>query len=163
MRPTQDRVREALFSMLMNEIPGARFLDLFAGTGAVGIEAFSRGAADVTFVERDQRHVAILKKNLSSLGVSPAATHVIKADAFRFPVSSKDVFNIVFADPPYALWNGSEGQTFLAALAETSIVAAGGIFVAEMLTEQDIQLSGTWKFLKSRPYGKTKLSLWLRK
>ena len=67
LRPTQDRVREALFSMLMHETPGARFLDLFAGVGGVGLEALSRGAADCTFVELAPRHLAFLRANVSAL------------------------------------------------------------------------------------------------
>ena len=65
IRPTQDRVREALFNIIQFEVPGCDFLDLFAGSGAVGIEALSRGAASVTFVEQNRRHVAVLEKNLA--------------------------------------------------------------------------------------------------
>jgi 16S rRNA (guanine966-N2)-methyltransferase len=64
VRPTQDRVREAVFAMLVNVVPGASFLDLYAGSGAVGLEALSRGAGRVTWVEKDPRHVALLKENL---------------------------------------------------------------------------------------------------
>lgn len=162
IRPTQDRVREALFSMLMNEVPSCRFLDLFSGSGAVGFEALSRGAREVTFVERDARHVVTLKKNLAALGATATAARVVRADAFAFASSRQaEPFDIVFADPPYALWDGRGVETLLAALAANGGVREGGICVAEMLSAQDagVAVDG-WRLLKEREYGKTKLVLW---
>ena len=80
VRPTQDRVREALFNIIQCEVPGADFLDLFAGSGAVGLEALSRGAKSATFVEQDRRHIAALKENLSTVRV--AAANCVLADAY---------------------------------------------------------------------------------
>ena len=96
-RPTADRVREALFSLL-GDVAGLRVLDLYAGSGALGIEALSRGAASAVFVERDQRAVAAIRRNLE---VVDAEAEVRRQDALRFLVSTQGRFDIVFVDPPY--------------------------------------------------------------
>jgi 16S rRNA (guanine966-N2)-methyltransferase len=103
LRPTSDRVREALFSILAGRVEGGRFLDLFAGTGAVGIEALSRGAARVTFVEPDPAALRVLRANLARCGMEPRArVHPVSSRIFlRRPHPSGSPFDIVFADPPY--------------------------------------------------------------
>ena len=104
LRPTPDRVRETLFNWLAPVIEGARCLDLFAGTGALGIEALSRGAASADFVEADARLAELLRGNLARLGRS-GFVHV--ADAERFLTQGSARYEIVFLDPPFAsnLWN----------------------------------------------------------
>ncbi|MGD1057350.1 MAG: 16S rRNA (guanine(966)-N(2))-methyltransferase RsmD [Solirubrobacteraceae bacterium] len=102
-RPTSDRVREALFSML-GDIEGTNVLDLFAGTGALGIEALSRGARRATFVERDASVVRILSANLEDLEISQEAAEVRRTDALaalRSAQGSKETYDLVFIDPPY--------------------------------------------------------------
>jgi len=102
-RPTSDRVREALFAML-GELEGANVLDLFAGTGALGIEALSRGAATVVFVERDERAVRALKGNLEALGIQPGEGELRRGDALMALRSARDraeKYDLVFIDPPY--------------------------------------------------------------
>ena len=102
IRPTQDRVREALFSIIQCETPGARFLDLFAGTGAVGLEALSRGARRAVFVEMSAKHVEILRRNIDAFGKS-AQSEVARADAYRYIAGyCGEGFDIAFADPPNA-------------------------------------------------------------
>jgi 16S rRNA (guanine966-N2)-methyltransferase len=96
-RPTSDKVREALFSLL-GHVSGLRVLDLYAGSGALGIEALSRGAASATFVERDQPAVAALRRNLAAVGADAA---VRRQDALRFLASASGPFDLVFVDPPY--------------------------------------------------------------
>jgi 16S rRNA (guanine966-N2)-methyltransferase len=103
-RPTADRVREALFSML-GELHGARVLDLFAGTGALGIEALSRGAAGAVFVEREQAALSALRANLAALGLDPPLAEVRPGDALRALESAcraGERYDLVFLDPPYA-------------------------------------------------------------
>jgi 16S rRNA (guanine966-N2)-methyltransferase len=103
-RPTSDRVREALFAVL-GELSGARVLDLFAGSGALGIEALSRGAAGAVFVERDAVAVRVLRANLAALGVRPAAAEVRRGDALaalRTARGRKETYDLVFIDPPYS-------------------------------------------------------------
>ena len=104
-RPTADRVRVTLFDMLGPAVAGARVLDLFAGTGAVGIEALSRGAARVVLVERDQAALRALRANLAALGASRAAARVLAGDVLRLlPTigAEEGPFDLVFIDPPYA-------------------------------------------------------------
>ena len=98
LRPTPNRVRETLFNWLQNEITGARCLDLFAGTGALGIEALSRGAAAVTFVESDARIAAELRLQLERLHLTAP---VMCTAADRFLAATSDRFDIIFADPPF--------------------------------------------------------------
>ena len=104
-RPTSDRLRETLFNILAPQIDGARFLDLCAGSGAVGIEALSRGAAHVMFVDRSRRMCALIEKNLYTLGVEDEVEVVLaEASEFlrRYAEKQALVFDIVFFDPPYA-------------------------------------------------------------
>ena len=104
-RPTADRVRETLFDVLGPAVAGARVLYLFAGTGAVGIEALSRGAARVVLVERDQSALRVLRANLAALGASRGATRVMAGDVLHvLPElgAQEGPFDFVFVDPPYA-------------------------------------------------------------
>lgn len=102
-RPTSDRVREAVFAML-GDVAGASVLDLFAGTGALGIEALSRGASSAVFVERDPSAARVLAANLEELGISAEEAEVRRMDAFaclRGAQVSKETYDLVFIDPPY--------------------------------------------------------------
>ena len=99
LRPTPDRVRETLFNWLQVQIHGARCLDLFAGSGALGLEALSRGAAEVVFVERDGRVLQRLRENLTLLGQDKG--HCVQAGAEQFLRRPAEPFDIVFLDPPF--------------------------------------------------------------
>jgi 16S rRNA (guanine966-N2)-methyltransferase len=103
-RPTSDRVREALFSML-GELERPNVLDLFAGTGALGIEALSRGAARAVFVERDPRTAKVLEGNLASLGIEEPAAELRRTDvlaALESARGAEETYDLVFIDPPYS-------------------------------------------------------------
>ncbi|MBN8480398.1 MAG: 16S rRNA (guanine(966)-N(2))-methyltransferase RsmD [Xanthomonadales bacterium] len=100
LRPTGDRVRETLFNWLAPVVAGARCLDLYAGTGALAIEAWSRGAGECTFVERDRDLAKRLEGNLARLGVEPA--RVVTGDALAFLAGAATPFDVVFLDPPFA-------------------------------------------------------------
>jgi len=106
-RPTSDRLRETLFNILAPRIEGARFLDLCAGTGAVGLEALSRGAAHVTFVDQSRKMSALIKDNCDSLKIDDKAITLVTAGASDFSrrqaKTSNQLFDIVFFDPPYAM------------------------------------------------------------
>jgi 16S rRNA (guanine966-N2)-methyltransferase len=135
LRPTSDRLRETLFNVLTKHVAGARFLDLFAGTGAVGIEALSRGAAEVVFVEKHVPAAALIRKNLGSLGVPSGAT-VLAIDVLRgleklasLCKPGDALFDLVFLDPPYAAVD--EYENVLKFLGATTILAAGCIVIAE--------------------------------
>jgi len=103
IRPTQDRVRQAIFNVL-SDVNGMRVLELFAGTGAFGIEALSRGALHVTFVEKDPRCTGTIRSNLDSLGIQPAYYDIIKSDALTIApglAKGPGKYDLVFLDPPY--------------------------------------------------------------
>ena len=102
VRPTSDRLRETLFNVLAPDTAGARVLDVYAGTGAVGLEALSRGAAMVTFVEHDRRAVALIHQNLARCAVSEGCVIVAREAAEALSHGPLDHFDIVFLDPPYA-------------------------------------------------------------
>jgi len=186
IRPTQDRVRESLFNIIAGTVPNAAFLDLFAGSGSVGLEALSRGAASATFVERDRRHAEVLKRNIAALGPDAAArSTVIVADAYRWIESFSGTvpigfvgsvptpmgtpmgtvptgFSIVFADPPYALGEERGYESVLATLAERNIVRPGGLFIAESESAQQPVHAAGWELVRDRTYGKTRLAIWRR-
>jgi len=122
-RPTTDRVREALFSMLASRLGSfdeLRVADLYAGSGALGLEALSRGAAHATFVESDARAQTVIKANLAKLGLVERA-HVIGGSALKLPRS--DAFDLVLADPPYGPGSGS---AVVSAVADADWLASGG-------------------------------------
>src|SRR5229473_7004975 len=106
-RPTSDRLRETLFNILTSRIEGARFLDLCAGSGAVGIEALSRGAAHVTFVDRSRQMYALIETNLKALDVSDDEIQVVSREALEFlrrrATKEAVAFDIIFFDPPYSM------------------------------------------------------------
>lgn len=125
LRPTSDRLRETLFNVLANTVVGARVLDGFAGTGAVGIEALSRAAAHVTFAERDPRAVDLIAENLTRCGVTGGYT-ILRVDLVAStPVLAPGVFDVVFLDPPYAMMPDRAVE------AAADSLAAGGRLVIE--------------------------------
>ena len=152
-RPTSDRVREALFSIL-GPIDGVRALDLFAGTGALGIEALSRGAAEAVFVESDAQAVAAVRRNLEALGVD-APVH--RRDAFSWLESAatgEEAFDLVFADPPYSSASRTAGrlsELLPPLLTDTSLT----------VTESDKRdpLLLTLPLIDERIYGDTRIAI----
>ena len=145
LRPTSDRLRETLFNVLGPEIAGARLLDLFAGTGAIGIEALSRGAAEVVFVENHPPAAALIRRNLESLGIRSGVT-VLAVDALRglekLAARAKEDdsgFGVVFLDPPYAA--AEEYARVLKSLGGSNLIAPGGLVVAEHRRKFDLQES----------------------
>ena len=98
IRPTTDKVRQALFTKLQFFLPNKRVLDLFCGTGALGIEALSRGASEVVFVDKDARSASMARENLKNLGVK---AQVIRCDAVKFVESCEEKFDLIILDPPY--------------------------------------------------------------
>jgi 16S rRNA (guanine966-N2)-methyltransferase len=113
IRPTPDRVRETLFNWLMAKVPGSRCLDLFAGSGALGLEALSRGASHATFVEQDRANAASLSETVARL--APGRARVIEADAIAWLAGPPTAFDIVFLDPPFAAGLLAESMRLLEA------------------------------------------------
>jgi 16S rRNA (guanine966-N2)-methyltransferase len=136
LRPTADRLRETLFNVLAPRMEGARVADVYAGTGAVGIEALSRGAREVTFIEHDRRAQQLIAANLAHCGVTTSYT-IVRASAQR-ALESFDravVFDIVLLDPPYAITD-AELAAVLAAVGAR--LAAGGVAVLEHATRHPV-------------------------
>jgi 16S rRNA (guanine966-N2)-methyltransferase len=131
-RPTSDRLRETLFNVLAPRIEGARFLDLYAGSGAVGIEALSRGAATVDFVERAEPALRVLRANLARLGLTAGfSIHAASVGAVLRRMKPADAFDVIFLDPPY-----DEDKEYAATLgllggAGARLLAAGAVVIAE--------------------------------
>jgi 16S rRNA (guanine966-N2)-methyltransferase len=149
-RPTADRVREALFSML-GDVDGARVLDLYAGSGALGIEALSRGAESAVFVERDAQAIAAIERNLAAVGVEAT---VVRQDVVRFLARADGAFDLVFCDPPYDSASRLAGQLAdrLPALCAED---------ARIVTESDKRnpLVLPFSLLVERAYGDTRIAI----
>ena len=131
-RPTSDRLRETLFNILAPRIEGARFLDVCAGTGAVGIEALSRGAAHITFVDQSRKMCALIEANLTSLSVAADRYEIVVSEAFdylRRGLRKAPEFDIVFFDPPYA--TDCEGTLSLIGEHASQILNPEGIVIVE--------------------------------
>jgi 16S rRNA (guanine966-N2)-methyltransferase len=148
-RPTSDRVREAWMSAAQPDLPGARVLDLFAGSGALGLEALSRGAASVTFVERAAPALRALRDNVERLGAGDAVT-VVREDALRYAETlGAGAFDVAFADPPY-------GQGLASAIARVyaRVPFAAVLWIEHRATEP----LPAWGDARSRRYGDTVLT-----
>jgi 16S rRNA (guanine966-N2)-methyltransferase len=144
VRPTSDRVREAVFNALYSlddAVDGASVLDLFAGTGALGLEALSRGASSVTFVENHRDAATALNANIAALGFGESST-VIRADGRRW-LSSAPHFDIAFLDPPYDF---VDWDTLLSTLSATLVVVE---------SNRSIEVPGQWGLVRERQYGTT--------
>jgi 16S rRNA (guanine966-N2)-methyltransferase len=151
-RPTADRVREALFSIL-GDVSGLRVLDLFAGSGALGIEALSRGAAEAEFVDSSQAAVAAVRRNLSELGLD-APVHRRDAFAYLAAAAGRSPFDLVFVDPPYdsALALGNRlAERLPSALTEDAVI------VTESNKRAPLELPFT--LVRERTYGDTRVAI----
>jgi 16S rRNA (guanine966-N2)-methyltransferase len=159
-RPTTDRVRESLFNLLTArlDLNGASVLDLYAGSGALGIEALSRGAVSAVFVESDHRAAAVIDKNIAALGVSGATVRRGPVAAVLASAGAQPV-DLVFADPPYDVDAGEIGSV-LAALTHGGWTASGTVAVVERPTSGPaLTWPDGWQVWPSRTYGDTRLEL----
>lgn len=155
VRPTTDRVKEAMFSIIQFELEGRRVLDLFAGSGQLGIEALSRGAAKCTFVDADMKAVEVVQKNLEHTRLKENSI-VLKTDSLSYIRTTSDVFDIILLDPPYGT-----GLLQKALVSLEGRVAAGGIVVCELpLREELPETVGGLTLQKRYKYGKTELAVY---
>jgi 16S rRNA (guanine(966)-N(2))-methyltransferase RsmD len=163
IRPTQDRVKESMFEIIKADLAGADVLELFAGSGSLGIEALSRGAASVTFVDREHECTEIIHDNLDSLGVQ-ADAKVIKADVFRAlrGFSEQGVkFDIIIADPPYGT---DHIRKILIKLDTYDILKQPFLIIIEHTEKEPIpQKEGNIILLKQYNYGGTILSVFKKR
>jgi 16S rRNA (guanine966-N2)-methyltransferase len=155
VRPTGDRIRETLFNWLQNDVRGARCLDLFAGSGALGLEALSRGADRVVFVDNSAANLRQLKDTLAALDCHAAV--LVEADAFGADLAARGPFDLVFLDPPF----GTSDIANLCKLLEVPGVLADGASVyAEMSVATAIdELLPPWQLLKERSTGQVRYAL----
>ena len=157
-RPTAGRVKAALFNILSDRIPGARFLDLYAGTGLIGIEALSRGAGHVTFVESNPASSRVVKSNLRHCGYAHLAdVRAVTASRFlKQPLQQP--YDIVFVDPPY---EAVEESTVLPLLGGGAIIGTNGVVVIEHFHKVPLPVQvGRLVFVKSYRHGDTILSVY---
>src|SRR5436190_8195983 len=158
VRPTMDRVKAAVFSSLGEKIIDARVLDLFAGTGALGIEALSRGAASALFVEKNAAAIAAIERNLARTKLEG---QIRRQDVFAFLRSSqsRQPFEIIFADPPYE--KTKSGGKFTTLLLEdpqlAEMLARSGIFVLEKRPAERMPPTPLWNVTRARAYGATEV------
>ena len=156
MRPTKEQVREAVFSSLGGTCEELKVLDLFAGAGSLGLEAWSRGAKEVVFVEKNPAVWKNLQKNITTLESTELGTvKCIKSDASRFLDRARGPYDLIFADPPYDLPQAME-QT-LAGIVEHSVLTDGGLLVYELRSSDAFEISGEWKLLRNKIYGDTRI------
>ena len=158
VRPTMDRVKAAIFSSLGDAVVGARVLDLFAGSGALGIEALSRGASSVVFVEEDRQSAQIIKGNLARTKLKG---RVRQQDVFEFlrHAPGAEMFDVIFADPPYE--KTEDGERFTEKLLVNEALArlmdADGIFVLEKQPTEALPEMKQWRLLRQKIYGATEV------
>ena len=158
VRPTMDRVKAAIFSSLGEAVIGARVLDLFAGSGALGIEALSRGAASAIFVEDERQSTQALEKNLAKTNLK---ARVRQQDVFDFlgQRSNPEKFEIIFADPPYEKFQ--HGKSYTEKLLNNEdlpqLLESDGIFVLEKWPGEDLPESQFWRVVRQKAYGATEV------
>lgn len=158
-RPTSDRVKEALFSILQFDLPGMRVLDLFGGTGQLGIEAISRGAKSCVFVDAGEKACSLIRENVKRCKMEQQC-RIVRGDYLQFLQNCRETFDIVFLDPPYA-------EVFLEnalkKISEIDILSDRGIIICERPTEKvmPLEIPGL-QLKKDYRYGKTIISVYRR-
>ncbi len=153
IRPTTDKVKESIFNIVQFDIEGRRVLDLFAGTGQLGIEALSRGAASVTFVDEGSQAIKLMNENLKTCGFS---AQVIKGSSLSF-LSSCGKFDLIFVDPPY---DSTLAELALKQIIQFDILSDGGIIIFETMRETVLTPPKEPYFIRREyTYGKVKLTV----
>ena len=157
VRPTLDRVREALFNILAPDLEGATFLDLYAGSGAIGIEALSRGATRAVFIDNHPQSARCIRKNLTNTRCEDRGTCM----SYRMPEDLKRIpgtFSLIFADPPF---DYGDYPGLIEAIANANVLAAGGTLIIEHGFKSDLpEVAGHLTRTQERRYGKTELTFY---
>jgi len=160
LRPTMDRVKGAIFDSLGEAIVGARVLDLFAGSGSLGIEALSRGAAEVTLVEKDARATEAIRFNLEKTRLKGAIVQTLDIFSFLHKLAAPGGYDFILADPPYAKQKGERdfGVELLSDPALATALAPDGLFVLEKLPGAPLPKGTGWELIRERRYGATEVA-----
>jgi 16S rRNA (guanine966-N2)-methyltransferase len=166
-RPTSDRIKENMFNLVSNQIEGAVVLDLFAGSGALGIEALSRGAKKVIFVEKNTQAVIAMQTNLDSLKIERDQYNIVKSDVSAFLsgryLKDKEKIDLIFADPPY---QSDWYDRAISEVEKSELTADPCFFVLEMPVERNkhnmsnSETDSNWAQVLARDYGKTRVEIW---
>ncbi len=158
VRPTTDRVKEALFSIIQFELEGRRVLDLFAGSGQLGIEALSRGAASAVFVDAARASVQVVRENLEAVKLAQSA-QVFQMDSLAFLAGSCGPFDLVFLDPPYGA-----GLLQKALPLAARRMAPGGVMICEAPLQEELpEQAEEYRLARRYPYGKISLAVYREK
>ena len=153
VRPTTDQVKEALFNIVQFDVEGRKVLDLFAGTGQLGIEALSRGAAECTFIDSARDSIRLVQENLRRCGLT---ARVLQCDALGF-LKTREKFDLIFLDPPYG--TGLDAKA-MEAVKEFDILSKGGIMVCESRPEAVLpEIPAEYGTVRTYRYGKIKLTV----
>ena len=153
VRPTTDQVKEALFNIVQFDVEGRKVLDLFAGTGQLGIEALSRGAAECTFIDSARDSIRLVQENLRRCGLT---ARVLQCDALGF-LKTREMFDLIFLDPPYG--TGLDAKA-MEAVKEFDILSKGGIMVCESRPEAVLpEIPAEYGTVRTYRYGKIKLTV----
>jgi len=160
LRPTMDRVKAAIFSSLGEKIPGARVLDLFAGTGGLGIEALSRGCATAVLVEKNAQAVETIKRNFTKTHLL-GEVHQMDVFSYLDRLARPAAFDIILADPPYAKVPGERdfGTELLCSASLVQALAPGGVFVLEKLPGAPFPKGMSWECVRLKKYGATEVAI----
>lgn len=155
-RPTTDKVKESLFNIIQFDIPGRRVLDLFGGTGQLGIESLSRGAASCTFVDQRRDAVKLIRENLAECRLSEQAK-VLQGDSLAFLSSCREKFDVIFLDPPY---HTDLMDRALELVTKIDILSENGIIICETMAQRELpQLPAPYEWGKDYRYGQIKLTI----
>ena len=156
-RPTLDRVKESLFNILQNDIKDRVVLDLFAGSGAFGIEAVSRGASKVYLNDVHNQAIKVIKENVNSLKDLTSDVNITNKDYLTFLKDNKEVFDVVFLDPPYSMKVIGEIINYMI---DNKMISSNGVFIAETVKEDVINVGYEFSKVKEYVYGKSKLTVY---
>ncbi|MEK7286708.1 MAG: 16S rRNA (guanine(966)-N(2))-methyltransferase RsmD [Nitrospirota bacterium] len=160
LRPTADKIREAVFNILAPNVPGAAFLDLYAGSGSIGIEAVSRGAKPVVLVEQEKQNVLLIRKNMTSLALTEKIT-LFHGSVLDFLKTNQATFDLVYVDPPY---EDNDLLERLQTLGSFDTIRPEGIVVIEHFHKQEFpQDFGTLALSRQIRYGGTALTFYVKK
>lgn len=159
IRPTMDSARESIFNILANYInfENAVILDIFAGTGAMGFEAISRGAGKAVFIEKSKKSIAVIKEVSVLLGIDSSQCEIIQADALNWLKAQeksmeRKLFDVIFCDPPYHL---RLANAVLVMIENSAITNPGAIVVIEHGTAELLMVPTNWKLIKTKQFGET--------
>lgn len=153
VRPTTDKVKESLFNIIQFDVEGASFLDLFAGSGQIGIEALSRGARQAVFVDKSKKSIDVVRQNLKTTGFEKSAV-VLNSDSLAFLQRRAEKYDLAFLDPPY-----STGLLQKALELVPSVMSENGIIICEAPVSEELpEMVGKFRIFKKYPYGKMALT-----